>query len=65
MDQASLILDLFKSRVAVINVGIEGLVEHLPSLGVAMVQVDWKPPAGGNLELLKKLKKLNQKGGDF
>jgi hypothetical protein len=60
MDMPNLILDLFKSRVAVINVGIEGLVGHLSALGVAMVQVDWKPPAGGNLELLKKLKKLNQ-----
>ena len=60
MDKPNFILDLFKSRVAVINVGIEGLVEHLPALGVEMIQVAWRPPAGGNLELLKKLKKLNQ-----
>jgi FdrA protein len=60
MEKPGLILDLFKSRIAVINVGIEILAEHLPALGVAMVQVDWKPPAGGDPELLKKLKKLNQ-----
>jgi hypothetical protein len=58
MDKPDLILGLFKSYLAVINVGIDKLVEHLPTFGVQVIQVDWKPPAGGNPELLKKLKKL-------
>jgi hypothetical protein len=60
MDNPNLILDLFRRRLAIINVGLERFLEHLAAYQVEAVQVDWRPPAGGNPELLKKLKKLNQ-----
>ena len=53
-------LKFLNGPISVVNVGIETLVEHLPLQGVEVVQVDWKPPAGGNLELLKKIRKLNK-----
>jgi len=55
-------LKFLNGPISVVNVGIETLVEHLPMQGVEVVHVDWKPPAGGNLELLKKIRKLNKQG---
>jgi len=52
------VLELFKRPLSVINVGIEKLAEHLPNLGVEVIHVDWKPPANGNLGILKKLKQV-------
>ena len=60
MDKPNLILDLFRRRPAVINVGLERFMEHLAAYQVEAVQVDWRPPAGGNPELLRKLKQLNR-----
>jgi len=36
---------------AVINVGLESFYDSLASRGVQTVQVEWKPPAGGNEKL--------------
>jgi FdrA protein len=36
---------------AVINAGLESFYDSLASRGVAAVQVEWKPPAGGNEKL--------------
>jgi FdrA protein len=32
----------------VINIGLESFADDLRSQGVAVVQLDWRPPAGGN-----------------
>jgi len=56
--EKNLVQDLFKRPLSVINVGIEKLVEHLPSYGVEVTQVDWKPPVVTNVELLRKLRSL-------
>ena len=53
-----LILKLFKTRLSIINVGIDKLVEHLFKYDVKVVQVDWRPPASGKPEVLKKLREL-------
>lgn len=58
MGKQNLVLELFKSHLYVINVGIEKLVEHLTNYDVDLIQVDWKPPAGGKPEILEKLRKL-------
>ncbi len=49
---------VFASDMKVINIGILGFAEDLKMQGIQVVQVDWSPPAGGDLDLLKLLEKL-------
>ncbi len=56
--------DLFKEDLNVINIGLESFTENLKDEGYNAVQVDWKPPAGGDKEmaaLLDKIEKLSDK----
>ena len=50
--------DLLTTPLRVINVGLEGLAESLKVLEVPVVQVDWRPPAGGDPKLADLLSKL-------
>jgi hypothetical protein len=50
--------DLLKSKLSVVNVGISTFADDLRSQGVEVVSVDWKPPAGGDSEMLRLLEKL-------
>jgi FdrA protein len=50
--------DLLTTPLRVINVGLEGLAESLEVLEVPVVQVDWRPPAGGDPKLADLLSKL-------
>ncbi len=50
--------DLLAGELKVINVGLEGFAETLEGLGVPVVQVDWRPPAGGDPRLAGLLAKL-------
>lgn len=50
--------DSLTTPVEVINVGLETFYESMTAQGVEVVQVDWKPPAGGNEELMSILKKM-------
>ncbi|HEY5129552.1 MAG TPA: hypothetical protein VIJ35_20090, partial [Bradyrhizobium sp.] len=43
--------NLLKSKLSVVNVGLEGFAQELSSLGVPVAHVDWSPPAGGDPEL--------------
>jgi len=43
---------LFTDELNVINLGLEGFGDTLRSLGTPALQVDWRPPAGGNSELV-------------
>lgn len=54
--------DLFKKELKVINVGLLSFKESLEQTGFKVVQVDWKPPAGGDEEALEALKKLMNLG---
>jgi len=54
--------DLFKKELKVINVGLLSFKESLEQTGFKVIQVDWKPPAGGNEEALEALKKLMNLG---
>ena len=49
---------LLSQPVAVVNLGLEGFVEELRGNGVAVIQVDWKPPAGGDPRMAALLAKL-------
>lgn len=50
--------DLFKKELKVINVGLLSFKESLENEGFKVIQVDWKPPAGGDEEALEALRKL-------
>jgi FdrA protein len=50
--------DLLTGEVRVINVGLEWFAEMLEGLGVPVLQVDWRPPAGGDPRLAGLLAKL-------
>ena len=44
--------------ISVVNVGLEGFYEELREQGVQSIQVDWRPPAGGDVALIDKLARL-------
>lgn len=46
------IADLFRSGLVVINVGVAIFGEVVRSQGIEVVQVNWKPPAGGDQEMI-------------
>lgn len=46
---------------AAINVGLESFTQSLNDQGASVVQVDWRPPAGGNEKLMGLLAKMRQK----
>lgn len=54
--------NLLNKKLKVVNIGIETFVEDLRKQGVEVVKVDWRPPAGGDLEILKLLDKLEEVG---
>ena len=45
-----------------ISVGLEIFAETLEELGFPVVQVDWRPPAGGDQRLAGLLSRLEQSG---
>jgi hypothetical protein len=50
--------ELFREKLKVINMGLESFNEDLKKQNTKTVQVDWKPPAGGNKKMLSLLDKL-------
>lgn len=56
--QASVSLAEFSEPLAVINVGVESFYDSLIAQGAQAVQVDWRPPASGNDELMDILEKM-------
>lgn len=51
-------MSILNQKVSVINLGLEGFAQDLKEQSVPTVQVDWKPPAGGDAELISALAKL-------
>ncbi len=51
-------LEAFHAPFAAINVGLESFAESLQAQGASVVQVDWRPPAGGNERLMALLAKM-------
>ncbi|KAF0111774.1 MAG: FdrA protein [Chloroflexi bacterium] len=54
-------LNTLKKPMEAINVGLESFSENLKDQGAPHVQVDWKPPAGGNERLMGILERMKQK----
>lgn len=54
----SLINNLFSQELKIINIGAPNFKEDIELQGADVVQVDWRPTAGGNMELLNAVDKL-------
>ena len=52
--------DIFGKELKVINIGLQSFKDSLDAAGAAAVQVDWRPPAGGDATMIDALKKLNR-----
>lgn len=52
------IIDLFNSDLVVINVGPKVFGDAAREQGVEVLQVDWKPIAGGDKEMIEILEAL-------
>ena len=50
---------LIQGSPRVVNVGLSGFAEALAAHGVAVIQVDWSPPARGDADLATLLSKLS------
>lgn len=55
-------LESFRSPVSAINVGLEIFYESLASQGARVIQLDWRPPAGGNEQMMALLNKMKSTG---
>jgi len=49
---------IFTEPLRVINIGIEGFADDLKAAGVEVIQLDWRPPTGGNARLTSLLASL-------
>jgi len=49
---------ILSEKLKVVNIGISTFADDLRSQDVEVVIVDWKPPAGGDVEMLRLLEKL-------
>jgi len=49
---------ILSETLKVVNIGVSTFADDLRSQGVEVVAVDWKPPAGGDAEMLRLLEKL-------
>lgn len=53
-------LDRLAGTLAAINIGLESFYESLISQGAQAVQVEWRPPAGGNEKLASLLARMKK-----
>jgi hypothetical protein len=54
---------VFEGPLQVVNLGLELFAETLQADGVAVIHVDWRPPAGGDLRLMALLAALDAEAG--
>ena len=46
--------------VRAINIGLERFAEDLRSQDIPVIQMDWRPPAGGDVRLIDLLDRLGE-----
>jgi len=51
---------LFNQDLVVVNMGLESFADNLKKEGARAIQVNWKPPAGGNAKMAALLDKLGR-----
>jgi len=49
---------ILTETLVVVNIGVSTFADDLRTQNVDVVQVDWRPPAGGDVEMMKLLEKL-------
>jgi FdrA protein len=57
----ALAADAFSGPLAAINVGVESFYDSLISQGAQALQMDWRPPAGGDEQLMSLLTAMKSK----
>ena len=50
--------NIFAKMLRIVNIGLTSFADDLKNQGAEVVDVDWRPPAGGDAEMLKLLEKL-------
>ena len=50
--------DIQGKKIVVINIGLELFADTLKDQDVDVINVDWRPPAGGDKKMAELLKKL-------
>jgi len=55
---------LFSEKLQVINIGLDGFAQTLQELGIPVEMMDWRPPAGGDQELMAIVDSLRSDTGD-
>jgi FdrA protein len=53
-------LAVLNQPLAAINVGLESFTESLLAQKARVIQVDWRPPAGGNQRLMAILERMKR-----
>jgi FdrA protein len=51
---------LFNQDLVAVNMGLESFADNLKKEGARAIQVNWKPPAGGNAKMVALLAKLGR-----
>ena len=52
---------LFKKDLKVVNMGLESFYNDLKAQNVEVIQMNWRPRAGGNPKMIQLLNRLNTK----
>ncbi len=60
-DRTPVDLSVLKDPLSAINVGVESFAESLAAQDASVIHVDWRPPAGGNQELMSILERMKGK----
>ena len=55
---------LFRSRLSVVNLGLASFAESLRATGAEVIEVDWRPPAGGNVAMIAALDRIARSATD-
>ena len=63
MTQPKPIAELFRTDLHVVNLGLPSFAETLKESRVPVVEVDWHPPAGGDVELIRIIDNLRSDEG--
>jgi hypothetical protein len=60
MREVKKINQLFQEELAVINMGLDAFADVLRKEKVKVLQMDWRPPAGGDRRLISFLERLEK-----
>ena len=63
MSKQKPIAELFRTDLRVVNLGLSSFAETLRSIPVPVVDVDWRPPAGGDADLIRIIDDLKSEDG--